>query len=612
MTTTNNTNIVPSSTNIFDFDWFERNFTQSSVNTNYSSYLFDDFSAKKLVENMPNNNYEVAHKLHRFISCLINKNIIVCLNDKDDSYTDGKSIMVSSLMEWKEPEVNYYGKIDAMLGLTLHESCHCLYTDFNCMKYNKVNRAEQWFLNVIEDETIENTLKNHYGGFTKFLETVKYYYFDEKFTGKFETKSDFDEICSIFLNIIRYPKFILCGLLTDEQKNKYGKLFLSIYYILKRNNCIIKQNGDISKKNFTSTKNNLLAVREIVKEIQNFLSIDEKEMEKQSKQQKQLDGSAMSGTGNGSKTELTDSPTDEQKELAKQLSEMVDEQESEFASDQEEDFERNLGSLNKTINNNINGNKQIYEKYYSWAYPHIEKTTKMIYNNSTKINYKTTRFNMTGQLDGACIGSAFIGNKFVCKQIKEEKKQQSAKMAVVLMCDMSGSMSDGNVLDRVGKYMTLLSEAVSNIDGCELYVYTHNESIKCLIANDYNKNKKNLGYLTKCNANCGQDEVNAYTSIIDDVRTKTKLPVCTINFTDSEYGRRPEKIKETVETLKKNKKTIVSCICVNERDRNMDNEIIYGEHNYINTCNTTPTEVSRVIKELANIIKVQYKKYIRK
>lgn len=557
---------------------------------------------------MPNNNAEVAHKLHRFIAALVNKNINVCVNDEDESYTDGKEIMISGLADWTNVENTFYSKLDTMLGLVLHETCHCMFTDFSIIK---ASSTEHWFLNVIEDETIENTLKNRCGGFAKFLDCVKYYYFDKNFDGNFKAENEFQEISKIFLNIIRYPKF-LKNTLTDEQKVKYGSLFLSIYNILKRHNCLIKVNKDCSTNNTTNTKRNSIAVKEIIEEIKKFLKIDDKEFENQSKQAKETKGSAM-GSEETKKISIDDG-SKEAKKLKEQLGSMMENNGSvNSAGNEVEDWERNLTNVNKDIKYNMAGNKYNYNKYYQWAYPNIQKASKIICGNNTKINYKTNRFNVTGQLDGACIGSAFIGNRFVCKQIKEVKKEQNnAKMAVVLMCDMSGSMYDNNTAQKAGRYITLLSEAVNAIHTCELYVYTHNYGIDCLISNNYNKQKEMLGVISSGNVDGCQGECESYKAIVEDVRKKTKLPICAINFTDSQYGNEPKAIKETVEELKSNNKTIVSCICLNERDMNEDNKVIYGENNYINTCSTAPDEVQRVIKELATIIKTQYNKYIRK
>lgn len=594
--------------NIFDFDWFERSESQNLDNTRYSAYLFNEDIASNLICNMPDNNAEVAHKLHRFIAALVNKDINVCINDDDESYTDGKEIMVSSLAEWENVNNTFYSKLDTMLGLVLHETCHCMFTDF---KIVQASSSEHWFLNVIEDETIENTLKNRCGGFAKFLDCVKYYYFDKNFDGNFTAENDFQEISNIFLNVIRYPKF-LKNTLTDEQKAKYGSLFLSIYMILKRHHCLIKVNKDCSVNNTTNTKRNSAAVKEIIEEIKKFLKIDDKEFENQSSKAKETEGSAMGSEA--TKKVSIDDGSKESERLKKLLgSMMIDNGSSKTENDNTEEWERNLSDVNKNIKGKMLGDKHQYNKYYQWAYPNIQKASKIICGSNTKINYRTDRFNVTGQLDGACIGSAFIGNRFVCKQIKEEKKEQNnAKLAVVLMCDMSGSMSENHTAMKAGKFITLLSEAVSSIRTCELYVYTHNDIINCLVSNNYNKQKDMLGSIADKNT-CGcQGECTSYKAIVEDVRTKTKLPICAINFTDSEYGNEPASIKQTVEELKLNNKTIVSCICLNERNMNEDNIAIYGENNYVNTCSTAPDEVQRVIKELATIIKTQYNKYIKK
>jgi hypothetical protein len=72
-----------------------------------------------------------AHKraISNFVNILTNKNIPVTFAKKGDSYTDGKSVVLSAEVK---PE-----KFDVAVGLALHEASHIVLTDFELMpKYN--------------------------------------------------------------------------------------------------------------------------------------------------------------------------------------------------------------------------------------------------------------------------------------------------------------------------------------------------------------------------------------------------------------------------------------------------------------------------------------------
>lgn len=592
--------------NIFSIDWFNRKSvlgTHMFGKTTFSRFLLRDES---LLDELFTDNSKLSCFLTRFICSVTGSNIKVFAQDEDKSYTDGKRIVVSNL-NGMEPS---FTRLDTILGLTVHEASHVRFTDFNALVVSKLSSLEHWFSNVIEDEGIENCMKNKLKGWAKFLDCSKYYYFDENFSGDFSAEDELGEITKLFINVIRYPKFLVdetsCP---DTLKDKYNDLFSSIYNILNKNNALIENNE--TETRVINTWSTIHSAKEITKLVMEYLGED---FDKQSKQNEDNLSSAMN-SGNGGNSG-NDMPLD-----LDELKEKIDKIEQEIG-DISRDADKMLSdSFTKSMTDNIDTNIKrgaikpnttVYNKYYKWAYPFINKATKLIATKTNKLNYVHTKYNMFGQLDGACIASAFAGNKPAYKQIHERKvsSKDAARFALVLIVDISGSMSAGTVMENAGRYITLFSEAAQHIEECKLFVYTHNHNIKNVINNDYNKTKTSLGSFTKSLPYGSQNEVSAYNAIIEDVREKTNLPICCINFTDSEYCSPLDDIKSCVDRLKTEQRCVMTLVSLNERERNADNELIYGDNNYINTCSVAPEEVNRVVGELSRIIKKQYDKVI--
>lgn len=596
--------------NIFDFDWYERTFNVNGNSTQYSAFLVNNDDALEMCGDVEVAKDKLQNFLRSFNNGLLKRNIPLYINENDESYTDGKHIMVSSLKDFKNPEQNYYWRLDTMIGLALHEACHCVFSDFNRFKScAKNNPTIKWILNVIEDEAIENSCKNRAKGYAKFLDEVKYHYFDEKFDGNFTADNDFEEFSKIFINIIRYPKFIKT-IMTQELKDKWSELFFKVYNILDKRHSIIKVNGDITEFNTCDTRYNIAAARDIYDLLKDYLKLDDKQMSDQMEESMGKSGSATGSTATGAKP-MTSA---EENDLKKQLNKLIDNND-----DQNDDGEQSKGGQGGgrglTSNLTILGKAFIKDTYaysslYKWAYPHLQKATSIIYNKSYKLNYSRTRYNRNGQLDGANIVSALAGNKFVCNQIKENKNIEKGKLALVLIADSSGSMSidNGRAMRTNAHFITLFAEAIKNVPGCEVYVYTHNDYVHKVVCNkEWDQNKACIGeaFKVKYSEGC-QDEVKAYTKIIDDVRKQTKLPILCINFGDCEYGNNDDNIKNCVETLKKEQNCTMALCSVGKGNITASNNYIYGEGNWVQIETLLQSEITRVIKELANIIKREY------
>lgn len=601
--------IIPSPSNIFDFDWYERKCNLVNCETSYSSFVVNDNSVRKLVGSNPlEEPVKLSWFLTRFSNIVSKNNAYVYINEKsNESYTDGRKIMVSSLSDWKSPSDTAYWRLDTYIGLALHEACHCRYSDFSALKAANMTQTEKWISNVIEDEAIENTLRNVKHGYGKFFDLIKA---TQLGLENFEVVSETNKVqtvLNILFAVIRVPNFI-GTVLNEEQKKEFGYLFFEIYNVMSMSGCLIKPND--KHANECNTKNNIEAAKKIAELIKDFCKVDDKEMEEQQKQK--------SSANDGSESENEEEQNQKEEEMQQTLNEIEEEIGDELNAMMSGEIDGESNEIADALVNmecadwckggNSKGSDFVrYKKYKSNIYPYINKVINMLTIKSNKLNYKTERYSLTGSLDGSCIANAFVGGKFTNKRIIEKKEKEIKKLAVVLLADMSGSMKTNKAANKAGALVTLFAEAVSKISGMELYVYTYNYTVTEICNNiNYNKNKYNIGTITTYNAERCQNEVKSYNEAVEMTRKKTNLPICMINFTDSEYGSNTEEIANLVSNLKK-KDCNTSLVCVNERERNRWNTLIYGDDNYINISSINPTAMQAAINKLTKIISKMYK-----
>ena len=103
---------------------------------------------------------------------------LVVKKNSDDSYTDGKHIVVG--MNPMNEYSNAYDGMDIEMGLACHEACHCAFTDFKNYDLEKVKYPiAHWLHNVYEDECIEEMLGVRKPQWMYFLNHVLSHYFSE-------------------------------------------------------------------------------------------------------------------------------------------------------------------------------------------------------------------------------------------------------------------------------------------------------------------------------------------------------------------------------------------------------------------------------------------------
>ena len=193
-----------------------------------SSFWMDRFSRSTDSEYSPNadNLYELASKkraIANFVSIVTSKNIPVTFNSSGDSYTDGKTVVISS-------KLNTSSEFDVAVGLSLHEGSHILLSDFTILnilhklirdnsnlmaKISQKNVIEYLtiakdLLNWVEDRRIDNYIFSNSPGYREYYHKMYDKYFNDSVIDKALQSSDFcdETIDSYLMRIINlHSKF---------------------------------------------------------------------------------------------------------------------------------------------------------------------------------------------------------------------------------------------------------------------------------------------------------------------------------------------------------------------------------------------------------------------
>ena len=111
-------------TNSFSTFW-----DNQSDDTDVDSFLGLDTETKKGKDLVALAGYKRA--ISNFVNIVTGDSIPVVFNSKDESYTDGKKVVIGSNIDDK--------KFDVAVGLALHEGSHIKLSDFNLLKNLEVN-----------------------------------------------------------------------------------------------------------------------------------------------------------------------------------------------------------------------------------------------------------------------------------------------------------------------------------------------------------------------------------------------------------------------------------------------------------------------------------------
>ena len=188
----------------------------------YSAYLIEAPTLNDLIRRA----YPLANDM--LVSMNLPKKVHVKIHNGGTHCTDLKTVYLSTDF-FDNKQLSVGEKLDIFLGAAVHEGCHVLYTTTLHATDNKIIHS-LW--NVIEDERIERRLGDDKPGFSRFLEKLRYYYFDYVYLkggviDDVEKKDDAGRFLNLLLRIIRYPKY-----LKESDFEYFGAYLMDIKEIL--------------------------------------------------------------------------------------------------------------------------------------------------------------------------------------------------------------------------------------------------------------------------------------------------------------------------------------------------------------------------------------------
>ena len=295
----------------------------------YSSFwlkddLFDDVDdGLNVVESKHSNLMALASykkSIGNFVNIVTNDNIPVTFDVRgSDSYTDGKSVVISAKMDDKD--------FDSTVGLALHEGSHIKLTDFDSLdtinnniedvvgvpfiteimdKHSKDEwEAKQYIkgivknlLNVIEDRRIDNYIYSTSPGYKGYYHAMYDKYFHSKIVDKGLQSSEYRDLDwdSYMFRIIN---------ITNSHRDLDALPQLRNVW-----NLMDLKNIDMIK----DTNGSLVLAQQIFKVVENSLPAEQKPIESPNQQsgggegsdEEESEGSGTGGGGDNSETDGTD------------------------------------------------------------------------------------------------------------------------------------------------------------------------------------------------------------------------------------------------------------------------------------------------------------------
>ena len=522
----------------------------------YSAYLLEAPTQEDLIKRA----YSLATDM--IVVMDLPFKVKVKISTKSDSFTDGKKVFVSTKV-FDDKELSVGAKLDVFLGLTIHEGCHCLYTEFPKVAVMDLNRVEQTLFNIIEDERIEEILGDEKPGLANFLEKSKYYFFDQYYldyvVDKEEAMSPFQRIMNCFLHIIRYPKY-----LKEKEAIEFG------HYLLEVKKVVLP----MPKDSVATAK----VAKEIFEIIKDFYIDEEKRKEEEKfsaseeSEGKEGDGEMTSpGSGTGerkSKSSKGDDSGDgaSEKESRRSDEEIVRDAMRKLAEDAEKsisamkDLSRGWESAStedeadavkkcgELLGEICEGGVELgssrdsyfskgvnYEMRYKDSYNRVRKFIPAIakilkgHCREYRLVHKSMR---SGVLDTTKLAEAYQGVPTVYLREGEVKTD---KVSVCVLIDESGSMG-GSRITSARDAAVLINEAVGSVPNVELFIYGHSGDMRYSGATELFVYREN-GYAPKyalgsCEARRENRDGLAILETAKRVRKQTKNPVLMFILSD--------------------------------------------------------------------------------
>lgn len=575
--------------------------------TPYSDYMLSPASDEELIKN----SYHLAEDMIKIMDTPVKVRVRI---SPDGSRTDGKTVWVATEV-FDDVDLPIGNRIDTFLGLTIHEGCHVLYTDFGAYK-GISNRVVMFLENILEDERIERELGEQKPGLANFLKASKYYYFDryvQKMAEKpqEQAQSTFSRLLNCIISLVRYPKTV-----NMDDLNEFADTLLQVRPLL--------------TPYPTSTAQCVETAEKIFEIIKDYLKDEEKERQKQEQQQQgagdgqpqdgtqESEGSSQGGSSSGSGSsgkasgkkmtarqiakKVEQDINDVFDQIAETLNDLTAEPEkSTISADSQSETvkaDRNLvgkicegraerGSQKGCVVMKAVPYKDRYNESLSRVRKYIPAISKSL--RCSSMEYKVIHKGMrSGMLDTGKIAEAFQGVPTVYMR---EGQVKSDRISVCILIDESGSMyGDGETAAR--DTAVLLNEALDSLPNVDLYIYGHSTDGGTALYVYREKSFRPKYALGSTDSRWGNNDGTAIREAASRVRKHTKENCLFFMISDGAPNESVQQVRQAVVDVEKQGFAIVAVSI----DPQYDPSLMY--HRNVNL-----TDMSRLAVDLGKMVK---------
>ena len=598
-------------------DWFDRDgetFTHKrkvgrigwektlEAGDSYSAYLLEAPTQEDLIKRA----YSLAKDTIVSMNTPYKVTIKITSSFGGTSGTDGKVVYLNTSM-FDDKELSVGEKLDTFLGVTIHEGCHLLYTDMSLLKHVD-NMIIKNIWNVVEDERIEEMLGDSKPGFANFLEKSKYYYFDQFYLDYIVPRekegklTPFDRIMNLFLQIIRYPKY-----LKESEVIEFG------HYLIAIKKAIFPY-PDTTMAAYEAAEK----VYEIIKEL-----YVEDEREKV-KSKSSSDGEKSDDTGTGgvpSEEEILSGAAERMKKDGKEFSSAMEAESVTKTPDTPLSYDdmaksvsadsgllgeicegtTEIGGGKDTYFSRMTEDKSKYTASYGRVKRYIPAIARIMKGHCREYRY-IHRSMRSGLLDTNKLAEAVQG---VPTCYIREGEVKTDKISVCVLIDESGSMM-GSRIQAARDTAVLINEALKQVHNVELFIYGHSGDMRKSRSTEMNIYREK-GYaprfsLGKVEARCENRDGVAIEEVAKRVRKQTKNPVLMFILSDGEpaaggyYGSAAMAHVRNVVTKLEKKNFQVIQVCINH---SYDPSKMFKHFVIMEDMSTLAIELSKTIKKAA-------------
>ena len=571
--------------------------------TPYSDYILSPASDEDLIKN----SYRLAEDMIKVMDTPFKVRVRI---SPDGSRTDGKTVWVATEV-FDDIDLPIGNRIDTFLGLTIHEGCHLLYTDFSAYK-GLTNRIVKFLENILEDERIERVLGQQKPGLANFLKASKYYYFD-RYVQKLSQDPDkqvqdtFSRLMNCIISLVRYPKTV-----NEADLAEFADTLMKVRPLLTPYPESTLQCIEVAEK-----------IYDIIKE---YLNEQEKERQSASEQNQQSDDQSQSGesssqsgeSGNGNPSGQGSSKKMTSRQIAKKVEQDMndvfdsikealesltgDPTKSSISADSQSETvkaDRNLvgkicegraerGTQSGTV---VMKSMPVMDKYNDSLsrvrryIPAISKSLKC-----SSMEYKLIHKGMrSGMLDTGKIAEAFQGVPTVYMR---EGQVKSDRIAVCILIDESGSMyGEGETAAR--DTAVLLNEAVGTLQNVDLYIYGHSTDGGTALYVYREKNYHPKYALGGTDSRWGNNDGTAIREAAARVRRHTQENVLFFMISDGAPNESVEQVRQAVLDVEKQGFAIVAVSI----EPTYDPSLMYHRNVNLTDMSTLAVDLGKMVKK---------------